>query len=259
MPWTAPSLLAPTRGCLSRVTAATRFNPGVRASIRRPWLPSRFRPALGRITWSTRSAWAAPSGSATILARDDPLLGGLTAGPLSQAEVLVDLVLVAVDRARLDLFERHRSARVIRLEQGIDQRHSGSGYLARDLRLGPASNARREFVVLQRQQLAVGARKIEIVPPDPLAPEQRCCHGLQAVAGGVIQDLLADHLGRIVQEESNWPSIPVARRNDRAAGAIDQALLEWLTVAGVVLYPLAKRAIRERDLPEHGIFARWLD
>ena len=88
--------------------------------------------------------------------------------------MLVDFALVGVNGARLDLLERHWAARAIRLEQSIDQRNSCPGYLPRDLGLKPVTNTLPEFVVLERQQFAIRARKIELVVRDPLAAEQRC-------------------------------------------------------------------------------------
>ena len=87
--------------------------------------------------------------------------------------MLVDLALVGVDGAALDLVDRDGPVGDLRFEEGVDE---GDGPLpgrAVDFRRGAGADALGQLRVLQGDQLAVGGGEVEIVGPGALAAEER--------------------------------------------------------------------------------------
>ena len=148
----------------------------------------------------------------------------------------------------------------LRLEEGVDQRDVAPPDLAhRPPDASRLRTHRASSCIFQRDQLAVGGGKVEVVGPGALAAEERRRHGLEPVARRVVQHPLVGDVRAIVEHEAHRTAVAVARRGDRAAGAEDHAVRERLAVAGVVVDPLPERAVGEGDQPEHGILAGRLD
>ena len=87
--------------------------------------------------------------------------------------MLVDLALIGINGTRFDLGDRHRAPGALRLEEGVDEGDVALPHLAIDFGTRPGANAPRQLVILQRQDLAVGRGKVEVIRPGPLAAKER--------------------------------------------------------------------------------------
>src|SRR5215208_2312882 len=86
-----------------------------------------------------------------------------------EPEMLVDLPLIGVDGARLDLGDGHRPPGDLRFEEGVDEGDIAQPHLPIDFGMGPSANAPRQLVIFERDQLAIGSGKVEVIHPGALA------------------------------------------------------------------------------------------
>src|SRR5215207_7404769 len=66
----------------------------------------------------------------------------------NEPQMLIDLPLVRVDGARLDLDDRYWASGELRLEEGVDQRDVAPPHLTIDFRMGSGANAVCKLLIL---------------------------------------------------------------------------------------------------------------
>ena len=140
-----------------------------------------------------------------------------------KAEVFVNLALVGVHFARLDLFDCYRAPGILRLEERVDERDIAPGDRAVHLRFRAGADAFREFMVLQGEDFAVRHREVVVVRPDALAAEQPRRNGAEAITRRVVEDTLVPDVRAVIEDQPDRLAVAVAGRDDRTLRAVDDA------------------------------------
>src|SRR5579859_3989675 len=176
-----------------------------------------------------------------------------------QPESGVEFGLVCARGAREDFVQSHRATEGARFEGTIRQCQVAATLLQGDFGDGARGDAVPKLVVLQCKQPAIRVVELQVVGPHPLAAEQLGGERLQAIRRCQFEDRGIRYTCAVVQVDHVWFTVAVARTLQRAGRTVQVAHAGWLTVAGVVVDPVADGATFEDQLRVERIFPGRFD